>query len=93
VRRPERVLAGAVLICAPMIPGVLNGNITAVSAGTRFLVAIVISWVAGSVLTSVIDHYSRESRRAQAVKMLAAARRPEVGAGGGAGPPSSAPVE
>jgi hypothetical protein len=93
VRRPERVLAGAVLICVPMIPGVLSGNITAISAGTRFLIAIIICWVAGSVLTSVIDRYTRESRRMQAVKMLAAARRPEVGTGGGSGAPSSAPIE
>jgi hypothetical protein len=75
VRRPERVLAGAVLICLPMVPGVMNGNITAVSAGTRFLIAIVICWFAGALLTSVIDRYSRESRRSQALKMLAAARR------------------
>ena len=34
-----------------MIPGVLNGNITAISAGTRFLIAIIICWCAGSLLT------------------------------------------
>jgi hypothetical protein len=75
VRRPELVLAGAVAICLPMVPGILNGNITAISAGTRFLVAIVICWVAGSLLTGVVDRYSREARRTQALKMLATARR------------------
>jgi hypothetical protein len=46
-----------------------------VSAGTRFAIAIIICWVAGSMLTGVIDRYARESRRNQALKMLAASRR------------------
>jgi hypothetical protein len=70
------VLAAAVAISLPMVPGILDGNITAVTAGVRLLIAIVICWVAGSVLTSIIDRYTREVRRAQAMKMLAAARRP-----------------
>lgn len=86
VRRPELVLAGAVALCAPMIPGVLNGNVSAVAAGGRFLVAIVICWLAGSLLTSLTDRYSRESRRTQAVKMLLATRR-SLSAGDGNGPP------
>jgi hypothetical protein len=75
VRRPELVLAGAVAICLPMVPGVLNGNVTAITAGTRLLMAIVLCWVAGSVLTSIVDRYARESRRNQALKLLAASRR------------------
>jgi len=70
------VLAGAVAICLPMVPGVLDGNIGATTAGTRFLMAIVICWFAGSLLTGLIDRYNRESRRRQAVNMLVAARRP-----------------
>jgi hypothetical protein len=91
VRRPELVLAGAVAICLPMVPGILNGNITVISAGTRFLIAIIICWAAGSLLTGVIDRYSREVRRTQALKMLAAARRP-VPTSDGSGPPTG-PVE
>jgi hypothetical protein len=61
---------------------VLNGNITAVAAGTRFLLAIIISWSAGSLLTSLTDRYSREARRAQALKMVSTFRRvPAVGDG------------
>ena len=91
MRRPELVLAGAVAICLPMVPGVLNGNIPAISAGTRFLVAVVICWVAGSFLTNIVDRYSREARRAQALKMLAAAhRRPPVSDGHA---PSTGPGE
>jgi len=83
------VLAGAVAICLPMVPGLLNGNITAVSAGTRFLIAIIVCWVGGSILTSLIDRYTRESRRSQALKMLSAARRSLPGSDNGppAGPP------
>jgi len=76
VRRPELVLAGAVALCLPMVPGILDGNVTAVSAGTRFLIAIVVCWCAGSLLTGILDRYSREARRSQALKMLATVRRP-----------------
>ena len=69
------MFAAAVAICLPMVPGVLNGNITAVTAGTRLLVAIVICWVGGSILTSIIDRYSVESRRSHVMKMLASAKR------------------
>jgi hypothetical protein len=58
-----------------MIPGVLNGDITVVAAGARLLVAIVICWCAGSMLTTLVDRYSREARRAQAIKMLTASRQ------------------
>ncbi len=73
------MLAGAVALCLPMVPGVLNGNVTAITAGTRFLLAIIVCWFAGSLLTGLIDRYSRESRRMQALKMLAAARRTTMG--------------
>lgn len=86
VRRPELVLAGAVALCVPMIPSVLNGNITAIAAGARFLGAIVICWLAGSLLTSLTDRYSAEARRTQAVRMLMATRR-SLGTGDGNGPP------
>jgi hypothetical protein len=75
VRRPELVLAGALALCLPMVPGVLNGNISTISAGTRFLIAIVVCWVAGSMLTGLVDRYSREARRLQALRMLAAAHQ------------------
>jgi hypothetical protein len=90
VRRPELVLAGAVAICLPMVPGVLNGNIGPVSAGTRFAIAIIICWIAGSMLTGVIDRYARESRRNQALKMLAASRRAMTSGDAHGPPPGSA---
>jgi hypothetical protein len=91
VRRPELVLAGAVVICLPMVPGVLNGNVTTITAGTRFLLAIVICWVGGGVLTSVIDRYNAEARRSQVLKMLAAARRNSAGETARTAPPVTSP--
>jgi len=91
VRRPELVLAGSVAICLPMVPGILSGNVTVIAAGTRFLIAIVICWVGGSLLTSVIDRYSAEARRTQAIKMLAAARHHRPGGSPGARAPGDAP--
>jgi len=91
VRRPELVLAGAVLICLPMVPGVLSGNVSAVTAGTRFLLAVVLCWVGGSLLTSVLDRYSAEARRTQALKMLAAARRQQDRAAGTGSAPAADP--
>ena len=85
------MLAGAVVLCLPMVPGVLNGNITAVSAGMRLAGAIVICWMAGALLTSIVDRYTREVRRTQALRLLAAARRPPPGPEA-AGPPLGALV-
>ena len=84
VRRPELVLAAAVAICLPMVPGILSGAISPASALVRLLIALVICWVAGSVLTSVFDRYAEESRRAQIIRMIEKARqsRADVDAGG-----------
>jgi hypothetical protein len=72
-----------------MVPGVLNGNITTASAGIRLAMAIVICWMAGGLLTSIIDRYTREVRRSQALKLLAAARRPGPVGEATAPPPGS----
>jgi len=75
VRRPELVLAAAVAICLPMVPGILNGSVNTTTAGARFLGALVICWVGGSVISWIIDRYTAEARRSQVVKMLAATRK------------------
>ena len=81
MKRPELVLAAAVAICLPMVPGVLSGNVTVITAGTRFLIAILICWIGGSLLSSILDRYTAEARRNQALKMLADARRNRTGGG------------
>ena len=90
VRRPELVFAAAVAICLPMAPGVLDGNVTTITAGTRLLIAIIICWFGGALLTSIIDRYKAEARRTQVLKMLANARRNGASATAAARPPGSA---
>jgi len=75
VKRPELVVAGAVLLCLPMVPGVLSGGIGAMTALTRFLIALLLCWIGGAVLTAVLSRYSEESRRAEIAKAIDAAQR------------------
>ena len=70
VRRPELVLAGAVLLCLPMVPGILDGAVGATTALVRFLIALLACWVGGAVLTSLLDRYSEQSRRDQIVRAV-----------------------
>ncbi len=69
VRHPEFVIAGAVLVSLPMVPGILNGDIGTVAAGERFLVALVGCWILGSVLSWVTTTYSHQSRRAELMRL------------------------
>jgi len=75
VRRPELVLAAAVALCLPMVPGILNGGIGAMTALIRFLIALLACWVAGAVLSKVLTRYNEESRRAEIVRTIEAAQR------------------
>ncbi len=75
VRRPELVLAAAVALCLPMVPGILNGGIGAMTALVRFLIALLACWVAGALLSKVLTRYNEESRRAEIVRTIEAAQR------------------
>lgn len=75
VRHPEFVLAAATAVCLPMVPGLLSGQITAVSAAERFLIALVVCWFLGSILSWVVNTYAEQARRAQLVHMIEADRR------------------
>ncbi|MDA8043891.1 MAG: hypothetical protein M0Z30_01435 [Actinomycetota bacterium] len=76
VRHPEYVLAGAVAVCLPMAPGLLDGQISATTAAERFLLALVVCWVLGSVLGWVVATYSDQARRAEVVRMIDESRHP-----------------
>lgn len=58
VRRPEWVLGAAVLVCSPMLPDVMNGSVQTTTALVRFLGALVVCWVAGGIITNVVDRYA-----------------------------------
>ena len=75
VRRPELVLAGAVVLCLPMVPGILHGAVGATSALLRFLVALIICWGGGAVLTGLLDRYNEQSRRDQILRTIEGAQQ------------------
>jgi len=75
VRRPELVLAGAVALCLPMVPGILDGAVGVTTALVRFLVALLACWVAGAVLTALLDRYSEQARRNQIVRAIEEAQQ------------------
>jgi hypothetical protein len=88
VRRPEWVVAGAVLVCSPMLPGVLDGAVATTTALERFLGALLVCWIAGALITSVLDRYADSADRRQLERELA--RRTASPPGGLASPPADA---
>ena len=65
VRHPELVLAAAVLVSLPMIPGIIDGGISPLTVLIRFLIALVVCWVAGSILSRLLTNYTNQVRRAE----------------------------
>jgi hypothetical protein len=92
VRRPEWVMAAAVAVCAPMVPGILNGSITTLTALVRFLGAIIVCWMLAAIVQAVLDRYEDAAfRREFEVRMARSrAQGPPTLTGeaddGGAGP-------
>ena len=72
VKHPELVVAAAAACCLPMVPGLLAGQITAVAAGERFLGALVVCWVLGSILSWVLTTYSQQAQRTELMRMVEA---------------------
>ena len=80
VKRPELVLVGAVALCLPMVPGILDGGIGTMAALTRFLMALMACWAAGAVLSTVLTRYNEASRRAEILRAIEAAQQAVVNA-------------
>lgn len=74
VRHPELVLAAATAVCLPMVPGLLNGQISGTVGAERFLLALVVCWFLGGVLSWVVHTYSEQSKRAEVIRLLQADR-------------------
>jgi len=70
VRRPELVLAAAVLICLPMVPGILHGDVSTTTAIIRLIGAILVCWVGGAILSNVLTRYDQQSRRAEISRLI-----------------------
>jgi hypothetical protein len=63
VRRPEWVLAAAVVVCLPMVPDIMSGAIGTTVALVRFLGAILVCWVLASIVQAVLDRYADAAAR------------------------------
>ena len=70
VKHPEFVVACAVACCIPMIPNLLAGNVSTTTAGERFLIALVVCWVLGSLLSYVTRTYNSQAQRAQLIRLF-----------------------
>ena len=70
MKHPELVVAAAAACCLPMVPGLLAGQIAAVAAGERFLVALVVCWILGSILSWVFTTYSQQARKAELMRLI-----------------------
>jgi len=70
VRHPELVLAAATLVSTPMLPGLIDGGISPLSALVRFLIALVACWMAGSILSRLITAYTNQVRKAAIAKQI-----------------------
>lgn len=70
VRHPELVIAGAVAVSFPMVPGILNGDISGAVAAERFLIALIGCWILGSVISWVLHTYSQQATRAELNRLV-----------------------
>ncbi|HWE54655.1 MAG TPA: hypothetical protein VG435_04045 [Acidimicrobiales bacterium] len=70
VKHPELVLGAAVLCCAPMIPNLLAGEVAGITAAERFLIALVVCWILGSLLSYVLRTYNAQANRAQLMRII-----------------------
>ena len=70
VKHPEFVVACAVACCVPMIPNLLAGNVSTTTAGERFLIALVVCWLLGSILSYVVRTYNAQAQRAQLMRLF-----------------------
>jgi hypothetical protein len=74
VRRPEWVLAAAVVVCLPMVPDVMSGAIGTTVALVRFLGAILVCWILASIVQAVLDRYADAAARREYEVQMSRAR-------------------
>lgn len=70
VKHPEYVLIAAIVCCFPMIPAILSDEVSGITAAERFLIALVVCWVLGSLLSFVIRTYNAQAQRAQLLRLI-----------------------
>lgn len=101
VRRPELVVAAALVLSLPFLPSVLDGALSPAAGIVRFAIALVLCWALAAVVERVVDMYARQARQAEITRLLDEARTrfgvydpgPAAGppAGGDPSPPAVGP--
>ena len=61
----DLVVVAAIVVSSPMAPGIIDGAISATTAVTRFLIALVVCAAGGEVLQRVVSGYADQARRTQ----------------------------
>lgn len=89
VRRPELVLAAAILVSLPMVPSFLSGGLSPASALVRFAVAIALCWAATAIVERVYSNYSRQVRQAELRRVVEEARQRFESPQGNEAPPEA----
>ena len=74
VRRPELVVAAAIVLSLPFLPSVLDGGISPAAGLVRFAIALALCWAVGAVVERVVDNYARQARQAETARLLDEAR-------------------
>ncbi len=92
MKRPDLVVAAAVVVCLPMAPGIVHGSIDTTTALVRFLLALVVCSVGSWLLTSILTSYSNQARRAEILRQLAQTRSPAADAATGGAPAGGPPT-
>jgi hypothetical protein len=70
VKRPDLVIAAAIIVCLPMAPGIISGGIDPTTALIRFLIALVVCSVGAAILERVWQGYADQARRAAILRQF-----------------------
>jgi hypothetical protein len=94
VRRPELVVAAALVLSLPFLPSVLDGALSPAAAIMRFAIALVLCWALAAVVERVVGTYARQARHAEITRLLdeARARFGEYDANQPTGQPATQPT-
>ena len=74
VRRPELVVAAALVLSLPFLPSVLDGALSPAAGLVRFAIALVLCWGLAAVIERVVATYARQARQAEITRLLDEAR-------------------
>jgi hypothetical protein len=63
---PALVVLITLVLWLPSLQNLLAGNLNAAGAAVRFGLALAVSWLGNEAVRRVVNHYSRQNRKARA---------------------------